>query len=331
MLSKTIGTWMCLGALAGLVFYQSPASDATSPAPARQADSPESPFDAERAYEYLQQICELGPRPSGSKAMQAQQELLEKHFEKLGGKVSFQRFRTRHPLDGSLVPMANLLVEWHPERKERVLLAAHYDTRPLPDRDPDPRKRRNGQFVGANDGASGVALLMELAHHIAELPTSVGVDFVLFDGEELIFDNQRDHYFLGSEWFSRNYVGKPPEHKYRWAVLVDMIGDKNLEIFQERNSMSWQETAPLVVDLWKTAAKLGIREFVPRRKHTVNDDHVKLRNIGKIPTCVIIDFDYPAWHTTADVPHQCSGESLAKVAQVLMAWLPTVAEGEPGT
>ena len=97
------------------------------------------PFDGQRCYDLLRRICELGPRYSGSPGMQQQQQLLQAHFEKLGGKVEFQRFQVRHPLDGSPVDMANLLVHWHPDRAERILLCAHYDTRPFPDRDPDPR------------------------------------------------------------------------------------------------------------------------------------------------------------------------------------------------
>src|SRR5690606_24535158 len=103
--------------------------------------------NGERAYEYLKEICDLGPRPSASPGMAAQQKLLIDHFQKLGGKVKLQQFRIRHPLNGSEVRMANLMVSWHPERKNRILLCAHYDTRPFPDRDPvNPR----GKFVGAN-------------------------------------------------------------------------------------------------------------------------------------------------------------------------------------
>src|SRR3990172_9234688 len=111
----------------------------------------EIPFDGQRAYDYLNDLCALGPRPSSSRGMEAQQQLLKAHFQKLGGKVRFQKFRVRHPESGAGVPMANLIVQWHPERRERILLCTHYDTRPFPDQDPrNPR----GLFLGANDGAS---------------------------------------------------------------------------------------------------------------------------------------------------------------------------------
>ena len=125
-------------------------------------ERPKNPLDGARAYRYLQQICAIGPRISGSPGMQQQQEMLRAHFEQLGGKVTLQKFQAANPLGGANVPLANMIVEWHPERKERILLCAHYDTRPLPDQDPNPVQRRTGVFIGANDGASGVAVLMEL-------------------------------------------------------------------------------------------------------------------------------------------------------------------------
>ncbi len=284
-----------------------------------------NPLDALRAFRYLQQICALGPRPSGSTGMEKQRELVVQHFEKLGGKVTLQRFQAKNPLGDANVPMANVIVEWHPQRKERILLCAHYDTRPLPDRDPDPAQRRAGVFIGANDGASGVAVLMELAHLMPELDGSVGVDFLLVDGEELVYVDERDPYFLGSTWFARQYVRQPPEHNYRWGVVLDMVGDESLQIYQEQHSVTWRDTRPLVKEIWSTAARLGVDEFIPRAKHLVRDDHLPLRNIAKIPTCNVIDAppDYSAWHTTMDTPQRCAPASLAKVGWVVYEWLRT--------
>jgi Zn-dependent M28 family amino/carboxypeptidase len=217
--------------------------------------------------------------------------------------------------------MTNILVEWHSDRKARILLCAHFDTRPLPDRDPDPVRRRQGTFLGANDGASGTALLMELGHWMNDLDCAYGVDFVLFDGEELVFDERRDRYFWGSEWFARKYVEQPPDHHYRWGVLLDMVGDADLQIYQELNSTLWSDTKPLVQQIWAVAADLGVKEFIPRMKHEVRDDHLPLHNIARIPTCDIIDFDYPYWHTEADNPRRCSANSLEKVGRVVYEWL----------
>ena len=141
----------------------------------------------------------------------------------------------------------------------RVLLCAHYDTRPFPDRD---RFRPKGRFVGANDGGSGVAVLMELAHRLADLPGTLGVDLVLFDGEELVYD-EAGEYFLGSTYFARQYAAQPPPAQYRWGVLLDMVGDSQLRLLQEINGLRWQDTRPLISSIWGVAKRLGVRSLCP--------------------------------------------------------------------
>jgi glutaminyl-peptide cyclotransferase len=282
-------------------------------------------FDGQRAFEYLQQIGAIGPRYSGSPGMIKQQELLASHFTRLGAQVEYQRFNVPDPRDGRRVPMVNLIVHWLPKKEDRILLCAHYDTLPFPMRDPrDPW----GRFIGANDGASGVALLMELGNQMADIRSKYGVDFVFFDAEEYIFDPS-DRLFLGSEFFARKYRTARRDYRYRWGVLLDMVGDADLQVYQERNSAWWRDTRPLVADIWATAARLGVREFVPRKKHEVRDDHLPLHDIAGIPTCDIIDYDYPDgeenrfWHTTADTADKCSPLSLAKVGWVVREWLAT--------
>jgi len=255
--------------------------------------------------------------------MRSQRSLVTRHFEKLGGQVHLQRFRAPDPRRGPPVAMANVVCQWHPHRDTRIVLCTHYDTRPLPDRDPNPLRRRHGVFLGANDGASGVALLMELAHQMPDLDSRYGVDFVFFDGEEFVY-RDADPYFLGSRWFARRYVRKPPSYRYRWGVLFDMVADADLQLFQERHGMEWPDTRPLVLGIWNTAARLGVGEFIPRRKYNIRDDHLQLHNIAKIPTCDIIDFDYAYWHTEGDAPNKCSASSLAKVGRVVLEWLRTV-------
>lgn len=274
-------------------------------------------LDERRVFGYLEDICKLGPRPSASEGMSKQQELLVDHFMKLGAQVSFQEFDTPHPKKGTPVRMKNLIVTWHPDAKERVLLCCHYDTRPFPDRDP---YRPKGTFLGANDGGSGVALLMELGHSLPTIRPTFGVDMVFFDGEEFIFQRDGGKFFLGSEYFAKQYRDRPPAHRYVCGVLVDMIGDKKLTVSPEPLS---QKFAPKVVSsLWETARSLGIKEFVSKPYQTeINDDHVPLNEIAKIPTADLIDFDYPAWHTTNDKSSQCSGASLVKVGRVLLEWL----------
>ena len=284
------------------------------------ADEPPQ-FSGARAFGHLGAIAALGPRPSGSQGMARQRELVVKHFQAAGGRVTRQPFQIRDRRTGQPVPMENLIVEWHPDRTDRVLLGAHYDTRPFPDRDPaDPR----GVFLGVNDGGSGVAALMELAAAVRALDGPVGVDFVLFDAEEYIFA-PRDPYCLGSTFFARQYAaarqaGTLP-HRYRCGVILDMVADRDLEIFQEQQSANWPDTQPVVDALWGAAARLGVRQFVPRPKYTIEDDHVPLRMIGRIPTCDVIDFDYAQWHTTHDTLEHCSAEALEAVGSVVLEWL----------
>jgi glutaminyl-peptide cyclotransferase len=314
---------VCCAALAGMSVWNSGTSEAWQK-PATKLKEADIPFGGERAYQVLKEICAIGPRVAGTEGMRRQQALLKAHFEKLGGQVTLQEFQARHPLDGSQVKMANLIVQWHPDRKERILLCAHYDTRPFPDQDPiNPR----GVFVGANDGASGAALLCELAYSMREVKTNYGVDFVLFDGEELVYDGQRDRYFLGSEHFAQEYVANPPAYRYRCGVLFDMIADAQLQLYQEVNSLRTPEQKQVVNDIWGVARSLGVREFIARTGHEVRDDHLALNDIARIPSIDIIDFDYPAprqgnyWHTTQDVPERCSALSLAKVGWVIKTWL----------
>lgn len=284
------------------------------------------PFDGKSAYKVLKQVVDFGPRITGSEAMKKQQDLLIKHFESLGATIKRQEFKVPHPLTRDEVNVMNLIVQWNPKSKKRLLLCCHYDTRPFPDKDLfDPK----GRFDGANDGASGVALFYELGKHMPDLKCEYGVDFVFFDAEEFIYDRRRDELFVGSEYFSKDYVKNPPDYTYVSGVLIDMIGDKQLQIFYEKHSMQY---APVLTrGIWNTAKKLGVREFIPRQRHKVRDDHLPLNQIARIPTTDLIDFDYPTvgarrsyWHTRDDTVDKCSALSLAKVGWVLHQWLKEV-------
>lgn len=312
-------------ATVGSVFLVSPTTKGEKAVTDRAEPSVADRFDGDRAYEYLTRVCSIGPRVSGTEGMQAQQRLLLGHFQQLGAEARLERFRyPRHPLTKRPVELANLFVEWRPEARQRILFCAHYDTRPLPDRDPDPWQRKNGVFLGANDGGSGVAVLMEMGHHVAALPEGLGLDFVLFDAEELVY-TERDQYFLGSLRFAQQYKQNPPPYRYVAGVLLDMVGDKQLSVYQEANSTRTRATRALVKEVWGTAKELGVDEFIPTVLYEVKDDHLPLNAAG-IPTINVIDFVYPSrwksyWHTTQDAPANCSGESLGKVGRVMLRWL----------
>lgn len=286
--------------------------------PARAADAVQP--DAQRAFGYLKAVCAIGPRISGTPGMEEQQSLIKDHFTRLGGEVRFQGFDVAHPQTGQPVRMNNMIISWHPERTERVLIACHYDTRPYPDQE-SLAINRTKPFIGANDGASGVALLMELGHHMAKVKSTLGVDFILFDGEELVFKDG-DKYFHGSEHFAKAYRDQPDRKiNYQKGILIDMIAGQNMKVYMEGNSLRYARD--VTEEVWTLARKLGVREFIARRKHEVRDDHLPLNQIARIPTTDIIDFDYPYWHKRNDLPAACSGESMAKVGKVVLAWLGT--------
>lgn len=259
-------------------------------------------FDGERALQWLQRQVDQGPRHPGSDGHVKTRQLL---IEALGPNTQVQEFT--HTAGGKSIPLANLIARFGPEEGERILLCAHWDTRPFADRDPNPANR-NTPIPGANDGASGVAVLLELARLFRATPPPVGVTIVLFDGED--FGRSLEEMFLGSRYFADNQVGGP----FRFGILLDMVGDADLQIYRERYS---QTRARAVVDrVWRAAAELGYDHFRPSVGHTVMDDHLPLLDRG-IPVIDVIDFDYPPWHTLADTVDKCSARSLRIVGAVV--------------
>ncbi len=281
------------------------------------------PVDGARAYTYLRQQTRLGPRPTGTAAIERLRILLERHFRAQGLDVQRQRFLVRHPVQGRPVQAANIVARYRPQARRRILLGAHYDTRPLADEDPRPRP-----YLGANDGASGVALLMELAHHLGKLQGEVGVDLVCFDAEELVYGpsagTQRGEYCLGSKHFARLFrAGRRDRPYYEAAVILDMVGGKDAAFYPERYSV--ERAGWLVEEIWRVAEGLGVEHFRRpafgrRWRYEVYDDHVPLQESG-IPAIDIIDFDYEHWHRNSDRPQNCSPKTLQAVGTVVLTWL----------
>ena len=287
-------------------------------------------FDAEKAMKHVKDLCAIGPRISGTDGMKKQQELIIKHFEASGAKLVKQEFDGKQVSQRQAVPMTNLIFQWNPDKARRVLICTHYDTRPHADEETD-RVNWNQPFPSANDGTSGVALLMELGRHMKDLPTTVGVDFVIFDGEEYVFPRFQQHdspdvYFLGSEHFAKEYKNSKATRKYQYegGVLLDLCCADKAQLRVETHS--FQSAPQLVQTLWGYAKALGAKSFVYERgfardeKQGVLDDHLALNAVG-IPTVDVIDFDYPHWHKITDTPDKISPAVTADVAKVLIAWL----------
>jgi GNAT superfamily N-acetyltransferase len=282
------------------------------------AVEPSDAFDGRKAQFYLEEVCRIGPRTTGSNGMRRQIAGIKKHFEKLGAKVEFQTFNIRQgSMRGRMVEGVNTVVTWKPEAKSRVLLSCHYDTRPWPDEERLPQNRR-GTFIGANDGGSGVAFLMELGRLMPNLETEVGVDFVFFDAEELIFDPDQDQYFLGSKWFANNYARGKQKFRYDAVINLDMIADADLQIHPDQRSMGF--SSKLVKEVWDIAKELEVKQFKQDTKHDVLDDHLSFHAVD-VQAINLIDFDYPHWHKISDTPDKCSPESFDAVARVIVEWL----------
>jgi Zn-dependent M28 family amino/carboxypeptidase len=225
--------------------------------------------------------------------------------------VMEQRFGHRDAKRDTSFMLTNIVASFAPEKEQRLLLCAHWDTRPWADRSPDPQDL-DRPILGANDGASGVAVLLEVARVLKTVPPPRGVDIVLFDGEDSGQDGEMEGWCLGSRRFAESKRGVyRPVH----AVLLDMIGDKDLDIHIEGHSQV--HASRTVTKLWQIAQKLNMGAFHNEVKHTVYDDHVPLIENG-IPCADLIDFDYPYWHTLEDTPDKCSPESLEIVGQVIM-------------
>ena len=257
-------------------------------------------FDGSRAYADVQMQVAFGSRVPGTEGHAKIQDWMRAELETAGWQVEIQESEALgHPIENVVAKKSN--------QPPQIIIGAHYDTRMLADNDPDPAQHVN--FVpGANDGASGVAVLMELAR---SLPAdTVPVWLVFFDAE----DNGR---IEGWDWIlgSREFVEKNPVQP-RAVIIVDMIGDADLNIYKERNS-----NQGLTDEIWEVARDLSYEDkFIPEYKHSMLDDHTPFLEAG-MPAVDIIDFDYPYWHTAQDTPDKVSAESLQTVGDTLRAWI----------
>jgi hypothetical protein len=268
--------------------------------------------DGARAFARVERQVAFGPRIPGTPGHRAMQEWLVSELQRLGGRVEQQSFRDSLP--GRRLDLTNVIARFGPEGGRRIALCAHYDTRPWCDQDPDPA-RRDQPLPGANDGGSGVAVLLEVAEHLAQEPPLVGVDLVFFDGEDQGAAHEPEGYSLGARGYARRIGAERPAA----AFVFDMVGDRDLAIWTEMYSL---EKASSLVGLIAEAAKAtGATHFHRQPLHRVIDDHLPLQAAG-IPAADVIDFDYPAWHTHDDTPDQVSAESLAEVSRVAV-WLVT--------
>ncbi len=278
-----------------------------------KAQSPPS-FDGARSFALLEKQCSFGPRVPGTPAHQRCRDYLVTALRGYADQVTTQDFLHTFGKPPQSARASNIIANFQPQKGERVLLCAHWDSRPWADMDPDP-KNHTKPILGANDGASGVAVLLEIARLIKQKPPRCGVDIVLFDAEDQGLEGEERSYAKGSQYFARNVV---PNYRPRYGILLDMIGDKELGIYQEHYSLKYAR--PVVEKVWAAALSAGVSEFIPQAGYAVFDDHLPLLERGIL--CIdLIDFDYPHWHTLGDTPDKCSAASLEKVGRVLLELL----------
>ena len=276
-------------------------------------------FDKGNAFRYLVEQCEFGPRNPNSIGYKQCLDYLQKTLAGFADTIFLQPFVLDDLVNEESYDLTNIIARFKVDEPEQILIGAHWDTRPWADEDPEPEKR-NDPIVGANDGASGVAVVLELARILNVSPPPIGVTLVLFDGEDMGRPGIPKSYAQGSLAFAKDLpIEKPDE-----AIILDMIGDAELHIPIER--FSYQQNRQLVKKLWGLAKVLNLGAFESRIVHTIYDDHVPLWAEAKIPAVDIIDFNYPNsnknyWHTTQDLPENCSAESLGQVGTLLVHYI----------
>ena len=268
-------------------------------------------FDADRAFMDLEKICSFGPRIADTESHLKAGEYI---FNILKGTTDIcrvQKFSVYDSVFNINRNMFNIIASYYPESKKRIMLCAHWDSRPVSDMESDS-SRMKLPVLGANDGASGVSVLLEMGRILKKYEPPIGVDIILFDGEDYGSDEWQTGWFLGSMYFVDRMGGYRP----RLALLIDMVADIDLQIYRE--VISEKYATDLNNYIWRIAREQESGVFIDSVKHTVSDDHISLLSEG-IKSIDIIDFDYPYWHTQQDTPDKCSAESLGEVGRVLVA------------
>ena len=286
--------------------------------------SASTPFNGDSALSYARQTVAFGPRIPGTEAARKAGDWMVARLRATADTVIEQRW-THTTQKGEKLPLRNILARFRPNEKNRVLYLTHWDTRPRADSDPIAANR-DKPFDGANDGASGVGLFLALADQLKKTPPAYGVDLLLVDGEDWgTFGPPDVDVLIGSEYFAAHLP--EPGYKPLFGVLFDMIGDKELEIKQEPNSI---DAAPEVVQrVWSTAKDLGYEStFVPRAgDYPITDDHIPLIRAG-LRVIDVIDLEYPDHeavmagqsyhHATSDTMDKISAKSLKIVGDVAL-------------
>ena len=261
-------------------------------------------------WNYLETLCAFGPRNPGSEGYRETLDLIRKVGEKYADQVVEQPFLVRTP-EGTQA-MTNLEFRFHgTQGGAPILIGAHFDTRPFADEDPDPANRSE-PILGANDGGSGTAILLGLAQYLNQHPVTRPVHLVFFDGEDFGAKGSGLN-LLGSTYYAQQ-LAKQERVPY-WVLVIDMVGDKDLQIFKETHSL--KGSSSFLDKIYRVARDQGVGALKEETKYTIFDDHYPFHRMG-IPSTVLIDFDYPYWHTLQDTLDKCSIESMISIFSVVV-------------
>ncbi|MEO5601212.1 MAG: M28 family peptidase [Cyclobacteriaceae bacterium] len=253
-------------------------------------------FIADSAYHFVEKQVEFGPRIPNTLSHRQAADFLTTTLKSYGARITLQEFEARS-YDGQMLKLTNIIAGFNPEKSKRILLAAHWDTRPFSDKDPE---KPTATFTGANDGASGVAVLLEIARAIHNgPPPEAGVDIILFDGEDwgeregeqnthTLPEGQKEWWCLGSQYWAKNK--HQSNYSAYYGILLDMVGARNAQFHREGHSMKF---APSIVEkVWNHAQRLGFSHvFVKKTQMDITDDHLFVNSVAKIPMINIVHYE----------------------------------------
>lgn len=282
-------------------------------------------FNPDSAYGYVKAQVDFGPRVPNTKAHEACGDYLASKLSDFGAQVTNQRADLR-AFDGTILKARNIIGAYNPESKKRIALFAHWDSRPWADNDPD-ESNYHTPILGANDGASGVGVLLEIARQIQLKQPELGVDIIFLDAEDYGTpkfhegESEEDSWCLGSQYWAQ----RPHEEGYnaRFGILLDMVGGKGATFYKERYSNDY---APSVVKkVWEAASLAGYGNFfIDQYGGYATDDHLFINRLAKLPTIDIIPYDpgsgefSPVWHTVRDNLDAIDPATLKAVGQTVM-------------
>jgi len=276
-------------------------------------------FNADSAYQYIQKQVDFGPRVPGTKAHKACADWLEQTFKSFNTAVTVQTDKVKAHT-GEMLPMYNVIASINPTQKTRILLGAHWDTRPNADQDSDENKV-DEPIIGANDGGSGVGVLLEIARIMAANPANIGVDIILFDVEDYGDYGTSNSFCLGSQYWSRKKHIENYSAKY--GILIDMVGSADATFLQEIYSL--QYAAPIVKKVWNAAHSLGFGPYFKntRTRTAITDDHYFVNTLANIPMIDIIHYTPQGnfghfWHTHNDDMKIIDKGTLKAVGQTVL-------------